>query len=107
MTDVKAASSAKKLNEAIDQGGRVIVLYHAPSWCVPCRRFHPHWLTAAKAIDTARFVEYDIDQDLQVSTQRNVLSVPTVVVYQDGQEIARLHERTAVSLVREIQALGV
>ena len=82
----------------------VVVLFTAPSWCVPCQRLHPHWVKTAEQTD-AVFVEIDIDKaEPVVSTYYGVMSVPTIKLFSNAEYVRDLKSRTVLKLIEEISS---
>ena len=63
------------------------LFYFTAPWCVPCQSFSP---IMDKISDTVMPVEkINIDYDMDRARAANVMSVPTVVLAENGQEIKR------------------
>lgn len=58
--------------------------------CAPCRALEPRLRAALDAHPDVRAVRIDVDTDLATATRFAVTSIPTVLVFRDGQERARL-----------------
>jgi thioredoxin 1 len=62
----------------------VIVEFGAP-WCRPCKAIEPALeQIAADSAGRVRLVKLDIDANLRTPSRYGVLSVPTVILFQDG-----------------------
>ena len=60
------------------------------SWCGPCRMMAPEFHKAADALDTrVRFLKLDTEQNQSMSAQLNIRSIPCLILYRNGKEIAR------------------
>lgn len=59
------------------------------AWCGPCRAMAPQFEKAAEALPEVRFVKLDTDAAPQQSQRYNIRSIPTLLLFLDGQEIAR------------------
>lgn len=67
----------------------VLVDFWAP-WCMPCRMFGPVLDKVAKDTqDTASVVKINIDEEPELATQYGVMSIPTVMVFKNGQAVSR------------------
>ena len=63
----------------------VIVEFGAP-WCRPCKAIEPALTEIAAGADgRVRLVKLDIDTNLRTPSRYGVLSVPTVILFQDGE----------------------
>ncbi len=60
------------------------------SWCGPCKALAPVIdKLAAGSGGAFRVVKLDVDRSRRTAEQHGVLSMPTVIVFRDGEEIAR------------------
>ena len=69
--------------------GVVVVDFWAP-WCGPCRAFAPHLEAAAQAFDgKLRIAKYNVDEATQFAADLVIRSIPTLVVYKNGEVVAQ------------------
>jgi thioredoxin 1 len=62
----------------------VIVDFWAP-WCKPCDAIEPHLRGIAEAGgDRVRLVRVNVDENLAVPSRYGILSLPTVILFRDG-----------------------
>ncbi|HET7203355.1 MAG TPA: thioredoxin TrxC [Steroidobacteraceae bacterium] len=70
-------------------GVPVVVDFWAP-WCAPCRSMAPVFEQAAAAMEPAvRFAKVNTDDAQQVAARYGIRSIPTLMVFRDGREVAR------------------
>src|SRR4026208_1103933 len=70
--------------EVLEADTPVLVDFWAP-WCGPCRIIAPHLEELAAERGDLRIVKLNTDENPQVSAQYNVMSIPTLLLFKDGQ----------------------
>lgn len=66
----------------------VLVDYWA-DWCGPCHRMAPNFASVAAAMPQVRFAKVDTDANPRASGAAGIRSIPTLVLYRGGREVAR------------------
>ena len=75
--------------KVLQQTKPVLVDFWAP-WCMPCRMFGPVLDKVARDTDgTASVVKVNIDEEPELASRYGVMSIPTVVVFKNGQVVNR------------------
>ena len=59
------------------------------AWCGPCRQMAPHFAAAAQAMPEVRFAKVDSDAAQAASAAYGIRSIPTLVLFKGGKEVAR------------------
>ena len=74
--------------EVLESDQPVLVDFWAP-WCGPCRVVHPILEEmAAERESELRIVSLNVDDNQQTAARYEVLSIPTLILFKDGQPAA-------------------
>lgn len=60
------------------------------TWCGPCKMLAPVFDEVSLDIEDAEFLKVDIDQSLDIAREYKVSTVPTIIIFKEGQEVERL-----------------
>lgn len=82
---VKVINSAV-FNDSIKEG--VSVVDFNATWCGPCRMLGPVLEKLSGDMTNVKFYAIDVDENPDVAARFNVMSIPYVAVFKDGQKVA-------------------
>ncbi len=71
------------------------------TWCGPCTQMAPHFAAAAQSLPEVRFAKVDSDAAQAASAAYGIRSIPTLVLFKGGKEVAR---RSGASSAGDIAA---
>ena len=60
------------------------------TWCKPCQAMAPNFAATARQMPEVRFVKVDTDSAPAASALYNIRSIPTLILFNGGKEVARL-----------------
>ena len=74
--------------QVVGQQGLIVVQYYA-TWCGPCKMLKPVLEGLSEEMSDSKFYRVDIDLFRTQAIEAGIRSVPTVVLYKDGEEVDR------------------
>ena len=75
-----------KFKKEIENG--IVVVDFFAKWCEPCKLLAPIFDNVSKEMGgKIKFSKIDIDNNLEIAREYRVSSVPTVLIFKDGQVV--------------------
>ena len=81
-------SNANFKQEVLDSDKKVLVDFWAP-WCGPCRMVSPIVDEIAEENAAIKVAKINIDEQPQLASQYGVMSIPTLLVFENGDVIEK------------------
>ena len=75
-------------SEVINSDKPVLIDFWAP-WCGPCRMVSPIIEEIADERSDIKVCKVNIDEEAELAAQFGVMSIPTMVVFENGKEVKR------------------
>lgn len=92
-----------------------MVLFTAPSWCVPCQRLEPHWKKAVEVAGVnkveAQFVVVNMGEAPEdtashwATEEFNIKGVPQIKYITDNDAVD-IKSRAVIPILKEVEALN-
>lgn len=80
------------------------ILYFSAPWCGPCRVYKPAFIEVTNSFGDEIDVQMiDADEEPQLLTDHAVRSIPTTIMFKDGEEVFRqvsiIDKKTLTNLI--------
>lgn len=75
--------------EVLDSGKPVLVDFFA-TWCGPCKMMSPIVAQIAEERTDIKVGKLDIDESISIAQQYRVMSVPTFLIFHNGQVVGKV-----------------
>ncbi len=76
----------ENLKEEIEKG-KVVVDFYA-TWCGPCKMLSPMLEGIANERSDIKVIKIDIDEHEDIAREYGIMSVPTLIYFNDGKHIS-------------------
>jgi thioredoxin len=105
MTENVIEVSDQDFERQVLQSDRPVLVDFWAEWCVPCHMVSPVVEEIARDhADRMTAAKLNVDDNPQTARQFGVMSIPTLIVFKEGQEKARvIGARSKEAILREIE----
>jgi thioredoxin 2 len=81
--------NGQSINKVIQKNELLTVVDFWASWCQPCIMMAPEFKAAAGQLPQVVFAKIQTDKYEQAAAPYNIRSLPTMVAFKNGKEVAR------------------
>ncbi len=93
---MKPITTVEQFNEVISGNSKALVKFQA-GWCPDCTRMDMFIDPIVEKYDD--YTWYDVDRDVlpEIADKYDVMGIPSLLVFQNGEKLAHLHSANAKS----------
>ena len=99
--DILKVTNENFESEVLQSDQTVLIDFYA-DWCGPCKMLSPIVTEVAKENPDVKVVKIDVDAEQDLAIEYQVMSIPTLVVIKNGNEVNR-----AVGLIDKSEILSL
>ena len=99
--DILKVTSENFESEVLQSEKTVLIDFYA-DWCGPCKMLSPIVTEVAKENSDIKVVKIDVDAEQDLAIEYQIMSIPTLVVIKNGNEVNR-----AVGLIDKSEILSL
>lgn len=77
----------ENLKELVKDGVTVVDFF--ATWCGPCKMLSPILEELEEDRSDFKVVKIDIDKEQELAREYGIMSVPTLILFKDGEEVAK------------------
>ena len=81
--------SSSEFSTLQKEGKKILLDLWAP-WCGPCRMLIPRLEQMSENYDDVEFVKVNVDENREFAMAMGIRNVPTVIIFNGGEEISRM-----------------
>lgn len=100
--------TTQNVNKVIQKNDILTIVDFWASWCQPCLMMAPQFKVAANKLPQVVFAKIQTDKYEQAAAPYNIRSLPTMVAFRNGKEVARqsgaLSSGQIVQWIQSLQA---
>lgn len=78
--------NSEEFDKIINSNESVLVDFYA-TWCMPCKMMSPTIEKIAKEHKSVKVLKIDIDKNQQLAIKYNVMSIPTIMIFKNGEVV--------------------
>ena len=97
--------TAQNFEQEVLQSDKPVLIDFYADWCGPCKMMAPVIEEIAGEVNDVKVGKLNIDNEMEIAQKYGVMSIPTLIVYREGEEVTR---RVGVQSLDQLEVmLGV
>lgn len=100
--EVEKIKTMDDFKNIVLKNNQVVLVDFYADWCGPCKIFSPIVDEVAQENDEIKVVKVNVDELPDIALDYKVMSIPTLVVIKDGNEVSR-----SVGVIEKSQILDM
>ena len=81
--------TSTNFDQEVKNASKPVVIDFFAEWCGPCQQMAPHFEELAKELSSQySFCKVNIDNERELAIDHGISSIPTLVMYKDGERVA-------------------
>ena len=81
--------TAQTLEQEVLQSDKPVLVDFYADWCGPCKMMAPVIEEIAEEADDIKVGKLNIDNEMEIAQKYGVMSIPTLIVFKNGEEVKR------------------
>ena len=82
--------NSENFENDVRKNEKVVLVDFYATWCGPCKMLSPVLDQVSSEVEDVVIGKLDIDESLDLAKEYEVMSVPTMILFKDGQEVDRI-----------------
>jgi thioredoxin 1 len=82
--------SSREFEETINNSKKIAIVDFYAEWCMPCLMMSPIIEEMASKFVKIKFAKINIDENKELASKFNIMSIPCLIIFKNGKEIGRI-----------------
>ena len=97
-------TSLSEFEKLVVESNLVMLDFYA-EWCGPCKRIKQFYENLSKMYPQIKFAKVNVDEAEDIATRFNVSSLPTFILFRNGEKFKRIEGASEPSLLTAIKSV--
>lgn len=78
-----------RINQEVLNSDKLVIIDFYATWCMPCQMLTPVLVEIDKENENVEIFKVNVDENQETAIRYDIVSVPTLIFFKDGNEIER------------------